>query len=217
MISRLQAELLRRWYSVVKLGQNLRRMLHNLVPGRPPLPKGAWVSWKARFKGHPRNVYVHPGAYISEDVLVYVTDPRSKIEIGRTSLLMPFAKLVASDGGSIRIGERCTIHSFDVLYGFSGGLVIEDDVRIGVNAMFISGNHEFRDPARGPNEQGSTSEGIRIGAGSWIGAGAIILDGVTLPPKSIVGAGAVVTKSTTDRCILAGVPARAIRTLPPLS
>lgn len=217
MIARIQAELLRRWYSVVKTGHNLRRLTHNLLPGRPRLPKGAWVSWKARFKGHPRNVHVHPGAFLSEDVLVYVTDPRSSIEVGRTTLVMPFAKLVASDGGSIKIGERCTIHSFDVLYGFSGGLVIEDDVRIGVNAMFISGNHEFRDAARGPNEQGSTSEGIRIGAGSWIGAGAIILDGVTLPPKSIVAAGAVVTKPTQERCILAGVPARAIRTFSSLS
>lgn len=217
MIARLKAEWIRRWYRIVKAWHNLRRLLSNLLPGRPHLEKGAWVSWRARFKGHAGNVRVSPGAYISEDVLVQVADERSKIEIGRTTLVQPFAKLVASDDGFIKIGERCTIHSFDVLYGFSGGLIIEDNVRIGVHAMFISGSHEFADPTRGPNEQGSTSEGIRIGAGSWIGAGAIILDGVTLPPGSIVGAGAVVTKSYTERCVLAGVPARPIRTFPPLS
>ncbi|MEO6847291.1 MAG: DapH/DapD/GlmU-related protein, partial [Chthoniobacterales bacterium] len=62
----------------------------------------------------------------------------------------------------------------------------------------------------GPNEQGYTSEGITIGAGSWVGAGSIILDGVRLAPKSVVGAGAVVTKSFEEREIVVGVPARAI-------
>jgi acetyltransferase-like isoleucine patch superfamily enzyme len=216
MMPGLKAELLRRWYSFVKALHNLRRLVSNTLPGRPRLQKGAWVSWNVRFKGFAKNVLVSPGAYISEDVLVHVLDQHSRIEIGRGSLILPFAKLVASDGGFIKIGERCTIHSFDVLYGFSGGLTIEDDVRVGVHSMFISGNHAFDDPTRGPNEQGSTSAGIRIGTGSWIGAGAIILDGVTLPPKAIVGAGAVVTKPCTERCVLAGVPARSIRALPSL-
>jgi acetyltransferase-like isoleucine patch superfamily enzyme len=214
MIDRVKDELLRLWYRIVKTWHNVRRLVSNMLPGRPYLERGAWASWKVRVKGHAKNVRVSKGAYISEDVLIQVTDEKSRIEIGRTTLILPFAKLVASDGGVIKIGERCTIHSFDVLYGFSGGLTIGDNVRIGVNSMFISGNHSFEDPTLGPNEQGSTSEGIRIGGGSWIGAGAIILDGVSLPEKSVVGAGAVVTKTPADRCVLAGVPARPIRVFP---
>ena len=140
--------------------------------------------------------------------MLYVYDDISFIEIGSGTLIMPFAKLVAADRGFIRVGRGCTIHSFDVLYGFSGGLTIGNNVRIGVNATFVSGNHRTDDPAMGPNEQGGSSLGIEIGDGCWIGAGAIILDGVHLAPKSIVGAGAVVTKSYDRRVCLAGVPAK---------
>lgn len=168
------------------------------------------LSWRARFRGNARGVKLHKGCAVSEDVLFYVHGDQASIEIGTGTMLMPFSKLVVAGDGFIRIGKRCTIHSFDVLYGFTGGLVIEDDVRIGVNTMFISGNHRTDNPDLGPNEQGSSSEGIVIGAGSWIGAGAIILDGVRLAPKSVVGAGAVVTKSYDERVMLVGVPARPI-------
>lgn len=145
---------------------------------------------------------------MSEGVMLHIHDDRSCIEIGRGTLVMPFAKLVAADAGSIRIGANCTIHSFDVLYGLSGGLRIGNNVRIGVNAIFVSGNHRTDDPALGPNEQGGSSLGIEIGDDCWIGAGAIILDGVRLAPKSIVGAGAVVTKSHEGRVCLVGLPAK---------
>jgi acetyltransferase-like isoleucine patch superfamily enzyme len=194
-----------------KLGKDAVRTLNNWLPWRPYQSPKARLSWRARFKGHARNVKLHDWATVSEDVMIHVHDAGSTIEVGSGTVLMPFAKLVVAGGGFIRIGKKCTIHSFDVLYGFSGGLVIEDDVRIGVNTLFISGNHRTDDPELGPNEQGSSSEGIVIGAGSWIGAGAIILDGVHLAPKSVVGAGAVVTKSYAERAMLVGVPARPIK------
>lgn len=192
------------------------RTLHliNQLPSRPTVELGGHVSFRAKLEGVKKKMLIRRGAAVREQAWLYCMDANSSIEIGERTLIMPYAKLVAAFNGFIKIGRNCTIHSFDVLYGYAGGLTIEDDVRIGVNTMFISGNHAFDDPTRGPNEQGSTSEGIRIGAGSWIGAGAIILDGVTLPPKSIVGAGAVVTKSSPERCVLAGVPARPIRTFP---
>lgn len=142
--------------------------------------------------------------------MLHIYDDRSTIEIGSGTLIMPFAKLATADGGFIRIGRGCTIHSFDVLYGFSGGLAIGNDVRIGVNTTFVSGNHRTDDPVLGPNEQGGSSLGIQIGDGCWIGAGAIILDGVRLAPKSIIGAGAVVTKSYEGRVCLVGIPAKPI-------
>jgi len=45
----------------------------------------------------------------------------------------------------------------------------------------------------------------------WIGAGAILLPGITVGKMAVVGAGAVVTKDVTDHCVVAGVPARIIK------
>ena len=61
-------------------------------------------------------------------------------------------------------------------------------------------------------DQGAYSRGeIVVGENSWIGAGAIILDGVKLGKGVIVGAGAVVTKNAPDYAVLVGSPARILR------
>lgn len=53
--------------------------------------------------------------------------------------------------------------------------------------------------------------GVKIKDDVWIGAGAIILSGVTIGECSVIGAGAVVTKNVEPYTVVAGVPARTIR------
>lgn len=185
--------------------------LDRLLPGRPHTDLHARVAWRAKIEGHAKRIRIASGARVREAAWLHCMDAESSIEIGSGTLLMPYAKLVAGAGGFIRIGRNCSVHSFDVLYGFTGGLTIEDGVRIGTSVNIISANHQFEDPARSPNDQGYSSKGIRIGAGSWIGAGAIILDGVTLGPNTVVGAGAVVTADMPADAICVGVPARLVR------
>ena len=59
-----------------------------------------------------------------------------------------------------------------------------------------------------------TNKPICVMDAVWIGAGAIILGGVTIGSGSTVGAGSVVTKSVPERVVVAGNPAKVIRTLP---
>lgn len=54
---------------------------------------------------------------------------------------------------------------------------------------------------------------VVIGDDAWIGTGAIVLPGVHIGARAIVGAGAVVTVNVPDETIVAGVPARRVRTL----
>ena len=56
---------------------------------------------------------------------------------------------------------------------------------------------------------------IRIGRYAWVGAGAVVLPGVQIGECSVVGAGAVVTEDVEPFTVVAGVPARIIRRLPP--
>jgi acetyltransferase-like isoleucine patch superfamily enzyme len=60
--------------------------------------------------------------------------------------------------------------------------------------------------------QKGTSSPITIGKNVWIGAKCIILQGVNIGDGAIIGAGTVITKSVPEHTIVAGVPARVLRT-----
>lgn len=107
--------------------------------------------------------------------------------------------------------ESCGYAIKNTLLRWAGAKIV-DNVRIYSSARFLSTGpleigddvHIGPDVLLYPNQDGA----ISIGSGSWLGARATILPGVTLPPKTIVAAGSVVTKSSEVPCaLLAGVPA----------
>jgi acetyltransferase-like isoleucine patch superfamily enzyme len=93
------------------------------------------------------------------------------------------------------------------------GLVhVEADVLMASGVQVPSGatTHRIDDHTRPIREQGSGERLVRIGAGSWIGAAAVVMADVGR--NAIVGAGAVVTQALPGGVVAAGVPARVIRT-----
>ena len=100
-------------------------------------------------------------------------------------------------------------HGFGNYYQAIAKIYIGKGSYIGPNVGLITANHDPNnlDNHREPKE-------IIIGAQCWIGMNSVILPGVELGDKTIVGAGSVVTKSFKDgNCIIAGNPARMIRLL----
>ncbi len=57
------------------------------------------------------------------------------------------------------------------------------------------------------------NDSVRIETGAWIAPGCIILQGVTIGEKAVVGTGSVVTRDVPARCVVVGVPAKVIRRL----
>jgi acetyltransferase-like isoleucine patch superfamily enzyme len=89
-----------------------------------------------------------------------------------------------------------------------GKIYIGDYTQIAANVAIISANHDIYDSRKHIPEE------VRIGRYCWIGTGATILPGVTLGDWTIIGAGAVVTKSFPDGyCIIGGVPAQKLKQL----
>lgn len=89
-----------------------------------------------------------------------------------------------------------------------GKLFIGDYVSITQNCIVISANHDIYD-----QDKHNPKETI-IGDQCWIGSNACIMAGVVLGPRTIVGAGSVVTKSFPEGyCIVAGNPAKVVKTL----
>lgn len=93
--------------------------------------------------------------------------------------------------------------------GIGGKIKLETPIYIAPGVGMINSNHDFNDLS--VSQKGAD---IYIGKNSWIGMNAVILPGVCLGEHTIVGAGAVVTKSFVEgNCVIAGNPARIIRKL----
>lgn len=90
-----------------------------------------------------------------------------------------------------------------------GGVWVGDGTLIGHAVIVCTLNHGFEEDRRGD----LIPRPVRIGARVWVGAGARILPGVTIGDGAIVAVGAVVTRDVAPRTIVAGVPARPIKTL----
>lgn len=112
-------------------------------------------------------------------------------------------------GVNIRIGTRVFINHGCTLNDI-GGIDVEDDVMIGPNVSLISSGHPVHPDRR---RAAITAAPIRICRNVWIGAGAMVLQGVTVGEGSVIAAGAVVTRDVPDASLVAGVPATVRRSL----
>jgi maltose O-acetyltransferase len=117
-------------------------------------------------------------------------------------------------GNQIVIGDRTFININCTLLDSplaNNSITIGDDCLIGPNVQFLAVSHATN-PVERLNKENFAAP-IALGNNVWIGAGAIILAGVNIGENSIVGAGAVVTKNVVANTVVAGNPAREIRTL----
>jgi UDP-2-acetamido-3-amino-2,3-dideoxy-glucuronate N-acetyltransferase len=104
------------------------------------------------------------------------------------------------------IGARCKISSHTFV---CEGVTIEDEAFIGHGVMFINDRHpRATADGRPQTEDNWTVVPTLIKRGASLGSGAVILCGVTIGEKAMVGAGAVVTHDVPDYGIVVGVPAR---------
>src|SRR6516162_11072981 len=110
----------------------------------------------------------------------------------------------------LRIGDRCIIgRGSHIVAHYS--IVIGDDVFTGPNVYVTDQNHGYADPDVPIGRQWPSSTAVSIGAGSWLGAGVIVLPGACIGRNVVVAAGSVVRGRVPDRCVVAGIPAKVVR------
>src|SRR5215472_2525752 len=140
------------------------------------------------------------------------------IEVGDQCMIAEFVTLCAGIGPGrdlgpdpvVRIGDRCVIgRGSHIVAHYS--IEIGDDVFTGPYVYITDQNHSYTDLEVPVGRQWPVNSRVRIGAGTWLGTGAVILPGADIGRNVVVAAGAVVRGQVPDYAVVGGVPAKVIR------
>lgn len=124
----------------------------------------------------------------------------SNFQVSSTTILWGLEHLHVGD--NVYLGPGVVIICLD-------RVSIGDGVLFGPGVVVSNGNHAFRDGAYQFGE--NIARPVKIGAGSWIGANATLLAGVSIGRGVLVGANSAVTRDVEDGDVVGGVPARSLR------
>ncbi len=140
------------------------------------------------------------------------------IHIGRNTMIGPHCTLSAGMvPGQVCLTERVVDIGDRCLIGKGSGIVghfsirIGDDVWTGHNVYITDQNHGYEDVSVPISVQTMPEREVRIGSGSWIGHGSVILPGADIGEHVVIGANSVVTGAIPSYSVAVGVPARVIK------
>jgi acetyltransferase-like isoleucine patch superfamily enzyme len=108
------------------------------------------------------------------------------------------------------IGDRCVLGARTSLTAHSS-IVLGDDVWFGQDVFVSDASHGYQELGVPIGRQLGEHRPVTVGAGSWVGHGAIILPGSTIGRNVVVAAGSVVRGTVEDHAVVGGSPARVLR------
>jgi acetyltransferase-like isoleucine patch superfamily enzyme len=137
----------------------------------------------------------------------------SKVVLNAGFSACKFVVIFLTEGSLLEIGHRVYVGDYSTIRVTRTTVSIGDDTIIGQGVKILATNHNFlrKDLIVRQQDIDLNKIGIHIGKDCWLGAGSIILPGVTLGDGVVVGAGSIVTKSVPDYGVVAGNPARILK------
>ncbi len=158
----------------------------------------------------PPYLQVAPDVKLGRNVRLFGYANLYGCEIGDDVKIGPFVEIQKG----VKVGNRCKISSHSFL---CEGVVLEDEVFVGHSVTFI--NDRFPRATNGNGQLQSEADWTCVSTlvkrGASIGSGTTLLCGVTIGENALIGAGSVVTRDVPADTVVAGNPARIVRTLPP--
>jgi len=144
------------------------------------------------------------------------------IHVGRGTLVGRSATLAVGygigdthlEGRGLFIGDRCVIGARTTITAHER-IDIGDAVFFGQGVFVTDASHGYQDPGLPIGKQLGAHQPVSIGAGTWVGHGAVVLPGARIGRNVVVAAGAVVRGVVEDFAVVAGSPARVVRRLEP--
>ena len=110
----------------------------------------------------------------------------------------------------LTIGDDVSIHAYSYIDAF-GEIIIGNNVSIANHATLISSDHTWNDESVPIKFNPVTPKAINIEDDVWIAAGVRVLGGNTIKTRNVIGAGAIVNKSTESNSVYVGVPIKKVK------
>lgn len=187
----------------------------NDFPQTLPLDRSPWRYFnqateeeRMRQEAYLEHLKTLPDLQLSLGETVFISEQASlstgNLHLGNESYIASEAQV----GGEVWIGDNCTVNAGAVV---RGNVQMGNGVRIATGAQILGFHHETQDLTKPIFEQPVSAKGIRMGEDIWVGANAVIVDGVSIGSHAIIGAGAVVTKDVADWAVVGGSPAKVLK------
>ena len=134
----------------------------------------------------------------------------NRVTIGKYAIIRPSNIYGGTIGEGLTMGDNSNIGPYNYI-GCSGKITIGNNVMLAPRVSIYAENHVFDHPEILIRDQGVEKKEVIIEDDCWIAANSILLAGVTIGKGSVVAAGSVVTENVPPYSVVAGVPAKWIK------
>lgn len=155
-----------------------------------------------------------PGCMVGPHAIL---EARANWQIGANSVIDNYCCVFAREpgtAGSLIIGEGSHV-SYHSIVDLSSDVTLGRNVAIGPDTIIYTHDHDYENGSPVAWHGQAIRKPVRICDGAWVGARVTILPGVTIGPRAVLAAGAVVTHDVPANEVVGGVPARPLKTLNP--
>jgi galactoside O-acetyltransferase len=188
------------------LGEILRGWLYRLILRQ--MGRSIFIQDGVELMG-ANQITLGDRVFLYRGVRLNAQGENNHLRLGRGVALERGVDIGAMEHTTIDIGDRTYIGPYVCIVG-TGNVKIGRNCLIATQSGLFANQHRFEDLSRPIRDQGVTGKGIVIEDDCWLGHKVTVLDGITIGKGSVIGAGAVVTKDIPPYSIAVGVPAKVI-------
>ena len=181
--------------------------------------KGLFLVGKNVRLFYPKNLQVGYNTIIEDGAEINCLSQQgiklgNRVTIGKYAIIRPSNIYGGPIGEGLTMGDNSNIGPYNYI-GCSGKITIGNNVMLAPRVSIYAENHVFDHPELLIRDQGVEKKEVIIKDDCWIAANSIILAGVTIGQGSVVAAGSVVTENVPAYSVVAGVPAKFIKSRKP--